>query len=153
MNSGINISPLSPHIQINFGNIQNRNNKEKKINKNNNNEEKIKRKKTFFLIQYSNRKNVNEKKSKLSIENYNSIIESTLSQYHFLTIKYFFEYNNKKFITNNMVSFEQRLAKFNNFDYFIFTMENDDINEELKQFSDNRTYTISGSKINSLSQS
>ena len=52
-----------------------------------------------------------------------------------------------------MVSFEQRLAKFNNFDYFIFTMENDYINEELKQFSDNRTYTISGSKINSLSQS
>ena len=45
------------------------------------------------------------------------------------------------------------LAKFNNFDYFINTMENDDINEELKQFSDNRTYTISGSKINSLSQS
>ena len=32
-------------------------------------------------------------------------------------------------------------------------MENDDINEEFKQFSDNRTYTISGSKINSLSQS
>ena len=26
-------------------------------------------------------------------------------------------------------------------------MENDDINEELKQFSDNRTYTISGSKL------
>ena len=32
-------------------------------------------------------------------------------------------------------------------------MENDDINEELKQFSNNRNYTISGSKINSLSQS
>ena len=107
----------------------------------------------FYYKDLSFRKNVNEKKSKLSIENYNSIIESTLSQYHFLTIQYYFEYNNKKFITNNIVSFEQSLAKFNNFDYFIFTMENDDINEELKQFSDNRTYTISGSKINSLSQS
>ena len=35
----------------------------------------------------------------------------------------------------------------------MFQYMNDDINEEFKQFSDNRTYTISGSKINSLSQS
>ena len=52
----------------------------------------------FYYKDLSFRKNVNEKKSKLSIENYNSIIESTLSQYHFLTIQYYFEYNHKKFI-------------------------------------------------------
>ena len=107
----------------------------------------------FYEKDLEFRKNINKKKSKLSIENYNSIIESSLSQYHFLIIQYYFEYNNKKFITNNIVSFEQSNAKFNHFDYFIFTMENDETNSKIKQFSDNRTYTISGSKINSLSQS
>ena len=41
----------------------------------------------FYEKDLEFRKNINQKKSKLSIENYNSLIELSLSQYHFLKFK------------------------------------------------------------------